>query len=302
MSKIITTEDFIKKAILIHGDKYDYSLVEYINTRTKIKIICREHNVIFEQTPNAHLNGSGCAICGRKKCNDSRKMTNDEFKIKANIVHNYAYDYSISKCSGFYNDIEIICKVHGKFIQKVRKHLYGHGCKKCANEKLMINNFVEKCQEKYKEYDFDYSEIVYKGMFIPITIICKKHVPFEKKPVSFYHKERICPMCVNRTSSKPEKIWLDKLNIPEEYRNYYISIKDKMFCVDGIDIDNKIIYEFYGDFYHGNPKIYDKNRMNTLLKETFGDLYLKTMERKEYIEKNSEYKIIFTWENNFNKK
>lgn len=65
-SKKDTKQIFIKKAQKIHGDKYDYSLVEYMNSKTKIKIVCSKHG-IFEQTPNNHLKGSGCPACFKKE-------------------------------------------------------------------------------------------------------------------------------------------------------------------------------------------------------------------------------------------
>jgi hypothetical protein len=61
-AKRLTTEDFISKTIQKHGHIYDYSLVEYINARTKVKIICPEHGT-FEQNPANHLNGNGCPSC-----------------------------------------------------------------------------------------------------------------------------------------------------------------------------------------------------------------------------------------------
>lgn len=57
-----TTEDFIKKAKEIHGNKYDYSKVEYVTAKTPVCIICSEHGE-FWQKPNDHLNGRGCPIC-----------------------------------------------------------------------------------------------------------------------------------------------------------------------------------------------------------------------------------------------
>lgn len=65
-SKKDTKQVFIKKAIKVHGDKYNYSLVDYINSKTKIKIVCPKHG-IFEQTPNNHLKGCGCKKCKIRK-------------------------------------------------------------------------------------------------------------------------------------------------------------------------------------------------------------------------------------------
>lgn len=86
MSKRKTSEEFIKEAKLIHGNKYDYSLVNYINGYTKIKIICPIHSVI-EQTPCDHLRSCGCSKCGNKK------ITNIDFLIKAKIVYGDRYSY-----------------------------------------------------------------------------------------------------------------------------------------------------------------------------------------------------------------
>jgi hypothetical protein len=66
MSKRLTSEEFIYKAKLVHGERYNYNLVKYINAKTKIKIICPIHGE-FEQVPNYHLSGSGCPLCVESK-------------------------------------------------------------------------------------------------------------------------------------------------------------------------------------------------------------------------------------------
>ena len=60
--RVKNTSMFIEKAQAIHNGKYDYSLVDYKSSHDKVKIICNEHG-LFEQTPNAHLNGQGCPLC-----------------------------------------------------------------------------------------------------------------------------------------------------------------------------------------------------------------------------------------------
>ena len=64
MAKKSTTKEFIEKAIKIHGNRYDYSKVEYVNNYTKVIIICPEHGEFF-QRPNTHLTGSHCDRCAR---------------------------------------------------------------------------------------------------------------------------------------------------------------------------------------------------------------------------------------------
>lgn len=64
--KTLTTEEFIRRAKRKHGNWYDYSLVDYKDSQTKVKIICPAHGV-FEQTPNNHLKGCGCPECAKLK-------------------------------------------------------------------------------------------------------------------------------------------------------------------------------------------------------------------------------------------
>ena len=62
MSQKLTTEEFIKKAREVHGDKYDYSNVEYVDAKTNVCIICKQHGV-FWQRPSHHTAGRGCKKC-----------------------------------------------------------------------------------------------------------------------------------------------------------------------------------------------------------------------------------------------
>ena len=73
----LTTEDFIRKAREIHGNKYDYSKINYINNKTNVTIICPEHGD-FSQTPSDHLNGRGCSNCKSSKLElECRNYLND---------------------------------------------------------------------------------------------------------------------------------------------------------------------------------------------------------------------------------
>ena len=82
------TEIFINKAKEKHNNKYDYSLINYINSLTPVKIICKTHG-IFEQTPVGHLRGRGCPSCSGKN------KTTKQFIKEANIIHNNKYKYSV---------------------------------------------------------------------------------------------------------------------------------------------------------------------------------------------------------------
>ena len=128
--KKLTTEDFITKANLVHNNKYDYSLTNYIGNKVKLDIICPIHGN-FTQSPHHHLSGIGCNICGREKTIISRRLTTEDFITKANLVHNNKYEYSRVE---YFNDrtkIKIICPIHGEYTQRPIAHLQGCGCQKC---------------------------------------------------------------------------------------------------------------------------------------------------------------------------
>lgn len=177
-----TLDEFIEKAKNAHGEIYDYSLVEYINSQTKIKIICKIHG-IFEQKPNSHINGRNCPECSNLIVRNKKKTT-DEFINEANILHNYIYDYSQIVYKDAHTKIKIICKEHGIFEQAGNDHLKGHGCPKCANNQLKTTEqFIEEAKLKHDNM-YDYKLVDYTTGKDYVTIICKKHGEFNQKPTS----------------------------------------------------------------------------------------------------------------------
>ena len=124
---------FIEKARQIHNDKYDYSKVNYVNSRTKVCIICPTRGE-FWQTPHNHLKGYGCAECGKEKSHLS-KITTEDFIVKSKEIHGNKYDYSKACYKTCDTKVCIICPEHGEFWQTPSNHINGSGCPKCANEK-----------------------------------------------------------------------------------------------------------------------------------------------------------------------
>ena len=122
MSDILDTNTFIKKVKQIHGNKYDYSLVEYTNSKTKVKIICNEHG-IFEQLLNSHYH-HGCKKCGDK--NRTKKIKLTDFIKKAKEMHGNKYDYSLVEYINNKTKVKIICLDHGIF-EQIPQHHYNHG-------------------------------------------------------------------------------------------------------------------------------------------------------------------------------
>ena len=131
MSRKKTKEQFIAEAKNVHGDKYDYSKVIYIDANTKVTIICPIHGMFF-QRPSDHLRGIGCKKCACDNRGKESRMSFSEFLRSARMVHGNKYEYNEKSFIGSHFDIAITCPVHGTFPQKAEKHLSGQGCPKCA--------------------------------------------------------------------------------------------------------------------------------------------------------------------------
>lgn len=134
MSKKSTNIEFIEKSIQIHGYLYDYSLVEYIDNKTKVKIICKKHG-LFYQRPDSHLRGCGCAICGEQKFKVTQSKTTDKFIEESKIIHGDIYDYSLVKYVNAFTKVKIICRKHNIFNICPNSHLRKIGCPICKESK-----------------------------------------------------------------------------------------------------------------------------------------------------------------------
>lgn len=135
------SKEFLEKAKIIHKNKYDYSLVNYTKANNYINIICPVHG-IFQQTPNSHLNGTGCPKCGKIIQAKNHSLTTEEFVRRSKEVHGDKYDYSKTVYKLSTEKILITCKKHGDFYQYPYHHTAGRGCPLCKNstgEKLIYD-------------------------------------------------------------------------------------------------------------------------------------------------------------------
>lgn len=195
--KPLTTEIFISKSVQTHGDKYDYSESEYIDSDTKVKIICKEHGEFF-QIPYAHFgNNQGCPSCAHKKTSERCRLDTDHFIRKAKEVHGDIYDYSKSAYSKCDAEVIIICRTHGEFKQTPDSHYVGSGCHECGkyspNRKLTKDEFVKKSNEAHQSF-YDYSETEYSGSDFYLDIRCPKHGKFSQR-ASHHMNGSGCPIC-----------------------------------------------------------------------------------------------------------
>jgi hypothetical protein len=241
-STIITNKCFIERSIEKYGNRFDYSLTNYIKFDVNITLKCNDCKSIFETNPFCHLreNSKGCCqICFRAIIAKKMTKSQEQFISEAVEEHGHKYDYSKSVYIKGYKKIIITCN-------------------DCKND-------------------------------------------FEMTPNSHLLGSN-CPYCISkRFISKIETEWLDSLNIPKIYRQRHIKLDSRRIVADAYNPKTNTIYEFYGDFWHGNPLLYKPNKINNCQnkKLTFGELHKQTIEREISIKRNG-YNLITIWELEWN--
>lgn len=197
--KNYNTQDFIKKSIEIHGDKYDYSKTEYVDNSTKVCIICPKHGE-FWQLPANHLSGSGCKKCANEDTTDKRRKAEFvSFLEKAKKIYGDKYDYSKAKYVNARTKICIICPEHGEFWQTPRAHLNGSGCKICSDRSRSKDTsyFIERAKKVHGD-KYDYSKVEYINNKTPVCIICPEHGEFWQSLIGHVSNHQGCPKCSHK--------------------------------------------------------------------------------------------------------
>lgn len=178
--KPLTTDEFIQKAIAVHGNIYGYSKVRYTRAIDEVTITCSKHGD-FLQLPYNHLRGNGCPVCNRI---DGRVLGIDKFIERAYSVHGDLYDYFDVVYVNSKTPVKIRCSTHGVFEQTPNKHLSGQGCPLCAsNCKLTTETFVKKAHEVHGDL-YDYSKVNYVDEHTKVCIIDPVYGEFWQQPNS----------------------------------------------------------------------------------------------------------------------
>ena len=189
-----TTEQFIEDAKQIHGEKYDYSKVEYVNAKTKVCIICPIHGEFF-QTPTHHLSGYGCPKCRYIKSGNKKRKNKEQFIEESRKIHGNKYNYSKIEYRRLDEKICIICPEHGEFWQLPGNHLKGHGCPICGgNKKYTLEEFIKKANQIHGD-KYDYSNVKYINANTKVCIICKEHGEFWQTPNCHINRHQGCAIC-----------------------------------------------------------------------------------------------------------
>ena len=201
-----TNDEFVRDAKKVHGNRYDYSDVNYLNTHTKVIINCIKHGP-FEQRPSSHLKGMGCDKCARELQSNRQTSTTQDFIKRAVEKHGNKYDYTSVIYIKGHEPVTIICPEHGPFTQSPSRHLQGEGCPKCSGKGRNTNEVIEMFKKIHGD-KYDYSQVNFKNNTTPVTIICPKHGPFNIKPDKILYGGGGCSKCAGRNLTNQE--WIDR--------------------------------------------------------------------------------------------
>lgn len=208
------TAKFIQSAKLIHGDKYDYSLVHYSNCHTKVTIICQEHGK-FEQSPTHHIHKTsptGCPRCARPV------YDLESFVKAAKKLHGDVYDYSQFHYQNDKTHSVIICPTHGSFSKRPNDHIHGkQGCPTCAlrqkadNQVMKVEEFIQRSKIIHSDR-YDYSKVQYTHTLSKVTIVCPEHGEFAQTP-NRHLQGQGCSLCSGSHGERRVASWLEKHKI-----------------------------------------------------------------------------------------
>lgn len=244
------SEKFIEKASKVHNNYYDYSSIIYVNTHTKVEILCPVHGY-FYQSPANHQKGVGCPLCSNITRAKSKTKSLDNFLIKANEVHNDFYIYEKTKFEKRSEKSIITCPIHGDFLQTPANHLKGQGCPECGKIKASLKR--TKSSEQYiidasivhNNY-YDYSKTIYVNNNDKVIIICPEHGEFEQK-ANNHLQGKGCAKCRDKKLSLARRDTFENFvlkanivhnNLYEYYKSDFTNHHDKV----------KILCKKHGDF------------------------------------------------------
>lgn len=196
MAKKLTLANFIKNAKEIHGNKYDYSQVIYINSRTKVKIYCKKCKRYFEQLPFVHCRGNGCKHCGTERAAALQRSNSIDFIKKAKNIHGDKYSYDKVKYFSSEKKVKIFCnKCKKYFFQTPNKHLNNQGCPYCADNIKKDTGWFIKSAKKIHKNKYNYDKTEYVDAHKKVKIFCNKCKQTFLQLPSAHLRGQGCPYC-----------------------------------------------------------------------------------------------------------
>lgn len=154
-TKLLSTDEFIRRCKVLYGNRYSFGKTIYKNTRSNVTLTCSVHGD-FAKNARSILMGTGCPKCQIRWKNyvQRQRYTTDQFIQKATELHEGFYTYDKTNYINCRSMVTITCPIHGQFEQLAGGHLEGYGCTKCGDQKhgdyrpWFIATYFERFPEK----------------------------------------------------------------------------------------------------------------------------------------------------------
>ena len=254
----LTKQIFIEKSKLIHGERFKYDNVNYINRRTTVMITCSVHGD-FPQTPNSHLSGAGCS-----KCSGKIKKTTKEFIEKSKLIHGNKYSYRNVNYIDSKTLVIITCCHHGDFPQIPSSHLSGKGCNKCGGKiKLTTEKFIKKAKLIHGD-KYSYDNVNYIDRNTEVMITCPYHGDYLQAPDNHLSGSG-CKKCKYSKGEAAIETVLKKLNIEFNSQHTFEDCvyKRRLFFDFAISVNGQVgLIEFHGEQHYNKISFFEKNKQN----------------------------------------
>jgi len=265
---ILTKEEFLEKAKAVHGDRYDYSNVDFVNSTTKVGVICPTHGEFMVKPYEHYSKQVGCGYCFR----DNDRLSTEDFVRQAREIHGDFYDYSQVEYKTADSLITIVCPTHGSFRQKPRVHSGGSGCKQCYLDRNRSNKeeFIKQAREVHGDR-YDYRKVVYHTNKDKVEILCDEHGVFWVTPNGHTSSNAGCPRCKESKGETRVRVFLEKhgINYVQEYK-----LPTHRYRYDFFLVDHGILIEYQGQQHFmpvelfGGKKYFKETYRNDIVKKT----------------------------------
>lgn len=291
--------DLLTEFRKVHGDYYSYG--EFPATgRGFISIRCPSHGE-FSQRITSHLGGQGCPECGKLQACHNRRVTFAEFISRVPESFRGKFTYYPEEWVGMETKIRVTCPEHGDiYVMPYSFCGSSYGCKKCGINAAGLDRRTPDSDYigRYVETGYPYTpvEIVRDSVARKTRIVleCNDHGKFTKGITKALEGSG-CPKCKrSKQSSALEDKWLDGLGISSLVKQHRL-VEDSTQVVDGYDPVTNTVYQFHGDFWHGNPKYFNPDEKNPKTKVSFGAAYEKTQEISNHIQ-SLGYQLVEVWQ------
>jgi hypothetical protein len=284
-------ELYINDRIKLHKEKHKGKNFEFIkNEDGKLFFECKKHGEFSCRYDTL----AGCQKCIAMPDDVVISRINEVNKYK--VINLYTNNKNRRK-------VRMLCEIHGEFEKFDFDALIGEGCKDCYYDSIRFKNedFIERAKLKHGD-TYNYSKLNYLTKKDKVEIICNQHGSFWQRPTDHWRGNG-CPECAwgkrKIGISKVESDWLDSIGITIRQK-VVLGKSGAKYLADGFDELTNTIYEFNGDFWHGNPNVFNQKKLNNVIGKTFEECYKATLDKeKDLIE--AGYKVVTMWEDDWRK-